>query len=248
MSDPDLAQRGALPDGTLRAPTWGLGDAVIGFLMALAGSTVTGSLALAASGEKEFDDLSLAWANVAQIGLWAPLVFVTLWASWLKGNGAVRDFGLRLAPIDVPLGLAAGVLFQLVVLRIFYLPILVLTDTDVDELSESAREITDRADGAFSVTMLVILVVIGAPVVEELFYRGLLLRSLERRFGSVVAVVASGAFFGVVHYPNVIGIPGLALFGIFLAAITVRSGRLGLAIVAHMAFNAVTVINLLAES
>lgn len=236
------------PDEELRTPTWGLGDAAIGFLLALVGSTVTASLALAASGENELEDMSLAWANVAQLGLWGPMVFVTLWASWLKGNGAVRDFGIRIAPLDAIVGPLSGVAFQLIVLPIFYVPIFLLSNTDVDELSETAREITDRADGTFSVAMLVVLVVIGAPIVEELFYRGLLLRSLERRFGEVVAIVASGAFFGLVHYPNTIGIPGLALFGMFLAYITVRTGRLGLAIVTHMAFNAITVVNLLAES
>ena len=232
----------------LKTPTWGLGDAVIGFLLAFVGSAVTGGLALAASGADEFEDMSLAWANVAQLGLWVPMVLVTLWASWLKGNGAVRDFGIRVTGVDLLAGGAAGVVFQLLVLPIFYVPIFVLTDTDVDELSETAREITDRADGAFGVVMLVVLVVIGAPIVEELFYRGLVLRSLERRFGSTAAIVVSGLFFGVVHIPNFIGVPGLALFGIFLAYITVRTGRLGPAIACHMAFNAVTVINLLLES
>jgi membrane protease YdiL (CAAX protease family) len=248
VSDPDVAPRVAAPDEPLRTPTWGLGDAAIGFLLAFVGSGVSGALALAASGADDFEDMSLAWANVAQLGLWGPMVFVTLWASWLKGNGAVRDFGLRVAPIDALVGGVAGVFFQIIVLPVFYVPIFWLTNTDVDELGETAREITDRADGAFSVTMLVILVVIGAPIVEELFYRGLVLRSLERRFGQVVAIVASGLFFGLVHIPNFIGVPGLALFGMFLAYITLRTGRLGLAIVCHMAFNAITVINLLAES
>ena len=248
MSDPDLAQRGAPADGALKAPWWGLGDAAIGFMLSLVGSTITAGLALGLSGADEFDDMSLAWANVAQLGLWIPMVVVTVWAAWLKGNGVVRDFGLRLSTIDVPVGLGAGVLFQLLVLPIFYVPILWLANTDLDDLERAAREITDRADDPFGVSMLVVLVVIGAPIVEELFYRGLLLRSLERRFGSTPAIVVSGVLFGLVHITNPIGMPGLALFGMFLAYLAVRTGRLGGPILAHMAFNAVTVINLLLES
>ena len=42
-----------------------------------------------------------------------------------------------------------------------------------DRLEETARDLVDRADGA-AVVVLVLVVVIGAPIVEELVYRGLL--------------------------------------------------------------------------
>lgn len=248
MSDHDLAQRAAPDAGAWRTPWWGLGDFAIGFLLAMVGSQVTVTLALVGADVDEIDDLSLAWSNVAQLGLWLPMAGVTLWAAWLKGNGAVRDFGLRFRGIDVPLGVGTGLAAQLFVLPLVYIPILLLLDRDASELDDAAREITDRATDGFGVAMLVVLVVIGAPIVEELFYRGLLLRSLERRFGSTPAIVGSGLVFGLIHLNNPIGMPGLALFGMFLGYLAVRTGRLGGPIVAHMAFNAVAVVSLLAES
>ena len=40
-----------------------------------------------------------------------------------------------------------------------------------DRLEETARDLVDRADGA-AVVVLVLVVVVGAPIVEELVYRG----------------------------------------------------------------------------
>ena len=245
MPDPDLAQRAASAEPELRTPTWGLGDAAVGWLLSLVGALIGLSVVLAITGD-DADDLSLGWANVAQIGLWVPLVGVTLWAAWTKGNGPVRDFGLRVQGWDV-LGVGAGVALQFFVLPLIYLPIFWLTNTNTDDLSEVAKDLTDRADSGFGIAMLVILTGIGAPIVEEIFYRGLLLRSLERRFGETTAIVGSGVFFGAIHFQP-LGFPGLAVFGMVLALLTVKTGRLGPAIAAHMAFNMITVISLLVQN
>ena len=193
----------------MTVPGWGLGDAVFGFLLALFGSVVAFSLVVAITGDDP-DDLSIGWVNVAQIGLWAPLVGVPLWAAWRKGNGAVRDFGLRVKASDVPIGALWGFLSQLILLPLLYLPILWLTNTDADDLSKVAKDLSDRADNGFGIAMLILLTGIGAPICEEIFYRGLLLRSLERRFGQVAAVLVSGAIFGIAHF-QLLPTPGLAL-------------------------------------
>lgn len=227
------------------APRWGLGDAAFGFLLSLVGSVVAFGLVMAVTGD-EADDLSIGWLNIAQIGLWAPLVGVPIWAAWLKGNGAIRDFGLSLKGSDVPLGAFAGLISQFFLLPLIYIPILYLTDTDTDELSKVARDLSDRADNGFGIAMLIILTGIGAPICEEIFYRGLLLRSLERRFGQVIAVLVSGAIFGIIHF-QLLSMPGLALFGVVLAVLAVKTERLGASIVAHMVFNMLAVANILMD-
>jgi membrane protease YdiL (CAAX protease family) len=93
------------------------------------------------------------------------------------------------------------------------------------------------------VAVLFVFLVIGAPVVEELFFRGLLLRSLDRRFGTPAAVIGSALVFGLVHY-ELLQLPALILFGIVLAVLAERTGRLGPGIAAHAAFNAATVLSL----
>ena len=86
----------------------------------------------------------------------------------------------------------------------------------------------------------------GAPVVEELFYRGLLLRSLQRYLADGPAVVLSGLVFAASHF-ELLQLPALAVVGVFLAVLVVRTGRLGPAIWCHIAFNTVTVVALALE-
>jgi hypothetical protein len=92
--------------------------------------------------------------------------------------------------------------------------------------------------------MLVLIVGIGAPVFEEIFYRGLVLRSVEKRFGAAWGVAVSGVVFGVSHFN--FQIPGLILFGVVVGVLTVRTGRLGPAIAVHFGFNMIAVLSQLA--
>ena len=86
------------------------------------------------------------------------------------------------------------------------------------------------------------MVVFVAPVVEELFYRGLVLRSLEkRRWPRWAVVVGSAALFAAMHF-QVLQFPGLFVFGVVLALMTLITGRLGPAIWAHAGFNGATVV------
>ena len=151
------------------------------------------------------------------------------------GNFAV-DYGLAFRPIDV-IGLGIGVLSQLVVVNLVYLPLRslwpdVFTD---DRLQENAKDLIDRATGG-SAVLLVVLVGFGAPVVEELFYRGLLQRSLLARYNDGLVVVGVAMLFALVHF-RVVEYPGLFVFALILGFCAMRTGRLGMAITTHIGFN-----------
>jgi membrane protease YdiL (CAAX protease family) len=132
---------------------------------------------------------------------------------------------------------------QAVVVPILYAPILRLLDRSPDDVAEEARELTDKATG-LGIVLLVVIVVLIAPVVEEIFFRGLLLRSLERRFGPGWSLGVSSVLFGLAHF-QWLQLPALVMFGLVAGVLVQRYGRLGPAIFAHIAFNAVTVVVLL---
>ncbi|MHB1853573.1 MAG: CPBP family intramembrane glutamic endopeptidase, partial [Acidimicrobiales bacterium] len=115
----------------------------------------------------------------------------------------------------------------------------------INNLGQPAQTITGLAHGWGDV-VLVLVVVVGAPVVEELFFRGLLLRSLQARIGSVGAVIVSGLLFGLAHFEP-LQLPVLALFGVVLGVLALRTGRLGPGICAHAAFNSLAVYTLLSS-
>ena len=100
-------------------------------------------------------------------------------------------------------------------------------------------EVVDDVGDASGTEVLV--VVVGAPIVEESVYRGLLQGSFVRRFGKPVGVVVVAAWFALVHF-RPIEYPGLFVFGLLLGLCAVRTGRLGLSIVTHFAFNAAGLI------
>ncbi|MGY9081380.1 MAG: CPBP family intramembrane glutamic endopeptidase [Acidimicrobiales bacterium] len=92
---------------------------------------------------------------------------------------------------------------------------------------------------------LVFLVIVGAPLAEELLFRGFLLRTLQRRFGSIFAIFASSLFFAIPHWQadaswqeTIVLLSALGVVGLVLAVGTVVTGRLGPAIIAHLVFNA----------
>jgi membrane protease YdiL (CAAX protease family) len=226
-------------------PRWGLGDAVLG----LVASTLLSALGVAAwAGVQGDDRRSLGLAVASLVGLWLGLAGAPLLVARRKGSGnVVDDFGVRFRPADVPLGVAAGVASQLALVPLLYLPFKYLAPDFYDRVGEGSEEILDTASQGGR-ALLFLLLVLGAPLVEELFFRGLLLGALRRRLGSPVpAVAGSAVVFGVVHY-DLAALLGLVAFGVVLGSLAVRTGRLGPALVAHAAFNAVTVVGYVASS
>ena len=93
--------------------------------------------------------------------------------------------------------------------------------------------------------LLVLLVVVGAPIVEE-FFRGFLMGALERTSGKAWALWISALLFGAGHFEP-LQTAALVLFGLVVGYLVQRYDRLGPSIFAHMGFNAVTIAVLLAQ-
>lgn len=109
-------------------------------------------------------------------------------------------------------------------------------------MAESAEAYTERisellldATGVERV-LGIIGVCVAAPLCEEALFRGTILQE-ERKVESVAtAVVVNGVLFSAFHLNPVSGL-GLAILGAFFAHITIRSGSLIPAIIAHAVVN-----------
>ncbi|OWY72857.1 hypothetical protein B7486_00495 [cyanobacterium TDX16] len=85
--------------------------------------------------------------------------------------------------------------------------------------------------------------ILMAPLVEEMFFRGLFLPLIAKAVRSRwAAVLLSGVAFGVFHTPLYHAIPALAVFGILLGYLYVRTGSLTLVIFVHSIFNGKTLL------
>ena len=225
-------------------PTWGLGEVFVGILGSLALSTLVGALIIGIAGWETSDDIPVWGMALLQIPLWGGYLGAVLFAGRRLGNGVVADFGVRQQWLDVPIGLVIGIVAQLVVLPAIYLPILWALGSDQDELSRPARELASRANSSFGWILFALIVGVGAPVVEELFYRGLFLRALRKKgLAPALCVVISAAVFAAIHFQP-LQFPGLFVVGLVCGALVARTGRLGPAVWAHIGFNATAALSL----
>lgn len=235
---------GAVEGKTRPSVAWGLGHVAAGLLVGMLASVTAMGVVQALGDFDTADDLSLIAVSLVQGALCLGLVGVP---AWLVVGRGVRwsDFGWQFPSTrrwrDALQGLAIGVVAQVGAVPVIYLPILLLND-DLD-VSGPARELIDRADG-FGVALLLLMVVVMAPVAEELFFRGLALRAFEARMGQRLALLASALLFGITHL-QLLQLPALVMIGLVCGWLTQKDGRLDRAVWAHMGFNAVTTAVLL---
>lgn len=183
---------------------------------------------------------------IALVAQWTVFLVALVFVSREFGTGSfVSDLGARVRAIDL-LGLPIGALVQWIVLPLAYWPVRQLwPDTFSPEaLAERSRSLIEGANGVVLV-LLSVAAVIGAPVVEELVYRGLVQRSLGRRLGGVGALVFTSVLFAAVHFSAVDAL-GLVIAGLVFGAGVLVTGRIGFGLFAHIGFNAFAMTVLIA--
>lgn len=193
-----------------------------------------------------------AGTEVDSLPVWVVGVSVTaMWGVYLVAFPRLLPFGDQ-PPVqgyrrwfsrrDLYIGVPAGVLGQLVLVNLVNWPLSkFFPDTfSFDEVSQRAEKLADTAPGAWMI-LLVVIVVVGAPLVEEIVYRGSLHTNLVRASGTAVGLVLTAAVFAAVHLEPV-EFPGLFVFALLLGGLRQWSGTLGMPIVTHMAFNATGLI------
>ena len=260
---------GAVPDRAPIGNSFGLPEAMLGvvagFVLAFLAVSVYAALAQHPRHPSQYGE-----DVVSLIALWAGLAGAAVVATHnaararpgdsagradrasradRKGTGSVvRDYGLTLRPWpDIPLGIVAGVASQYLLVPVVEAPLIPFVHHLYSRLGHPAQSLTGDAFGT-GLVVLAVLVCVGSPIVEELFFRGLLLRSLlgsfeqiGPRLGPALSIVVTALVFALVHF-EALQFLGLAGFGVVLGLLAWRTGRLGPSIVAHMAFNTVTII------
>lgn len=102
-----------------------------------------------------------------------------------------------------------------------------------------------RAARGSLIGIFVFLACIAAPFFEELTFRGFVFNALRRYAPVWLAAVLSGVIFGFSHWQpgNAGAIAPLAVGGVVLALVYVRTGSLLASMLTHALFNLVTVVS-----
>lgn len=223
-------------------PRWGVPDVALvwiaGFVGAVVGSIISSSAAGVRAGET-IPAAYLFWVVLPAQTL--SMLGAAVLVSRRKGRGSLRrDFGFEVRSRDLAWVLVGlGLQFAFAVVLTPFSELLHTRRAAQEVVSSIQR--THTAGVRAGVVMGAVLL---APPVEELVYRGLLLRSLLRRTSSGWAIGASAAIFGLAHaldtgltlraVPTLLGLTGL---GVVLAVLAVRDRSLSRAILVHMGFN-----------
>ncbi len=164
------------------------------------------------------------------------------------------DYGIAIRPVDLAIGIAAGLAGQYLITPLLELPLVPFVPNLFTRLNDPANSWTHNITGS-RFLILGVFVCLGSPAVEELYFRGLVLRALLGRcvgarftrsrasLAVVVPIVLDGIFFGLVHFEP-LELLALSGFGIVLAWLAWSTGRLGPGFVAHVTFNSATFIAL----
>ena len=182
------------------------------------------------------------------VGLWVGFLGAPFLATRI---GPVRRrLGVSVKPIDL-LGIPIGIAAQIAV-GILYAPFM----QHLHNFDAPIKRLTGGSHG-IGLVVIVAFTAVLAPIAEEVFFRGLLFRSLlgfavslgerRRQVGIIGAVIADGIIFGLAHFEPV-QFPGLFLVGALLSFLFLRTGRLGMSMFAHCAFNSVALVGLISSS
>lgn len=202
-------------------------------------ANVVSALVLVATGhgDAETADIPVWVFGVAALAMWGVHLAVVRASLRAEGSGLVEGTSLTFRGRDLA-GVPLGVASQLVLVTAVMWPLgrLFPGTFDYDKVSERANDLASTAAGAW-VLVLVGVVVVGAPIVEEIVYRGWIQPRLESSWGRAAGVGFTAVLFAAVHLQPV-EFPGLLAFALVLGVARSRSGRLGLPVVTHLAFNA----------
>jgi membrane protease YdiL (CAAX protease family) len=179
-------------------------------------------------------DLSVG-ANVAvqlatALGfLLVPIAIASRWGASSVGQ-ALRRLGVRsFKPSALKWMLAAigaYLLFSAVYVALF-----------------GAPEQEDIAESFGTLPLQILLIVIAAPVSEEVCFRGMLFGGLRERLPRLAAALICGLIFGGLHaLTGISAVPPLIAFGFILALLYEKTGSIVPGILLHMLNNSIALI------
>ena len=232
VEDPP-AEEGARPSD--EAPAWPLWTPLAVIALGLAiGVALTAVLAgvLEASGVN-IDEDEPAFNTAATLILDLAFVGATLFVLALIARPRAWQLGFRRG---VPFRSALGLAFM-AMLAFFNFAVGYQAIFNPENPQDIVQDLgADRSTGLLIAGALLVIVV--APVAEELFFRGFLYRVLRLRMAFWLAALVDGILFGLVHGALVI-VPVLAFLGFVLCWTYERSGTLLVPIALHALNNAI---------
>ena len=228
--------RPELPDGvepTPAGPRWKAWTAWVALITGFVAAGIFGAIIIgvaAATGGASFEDPPASVNILALIAQDVSLVGAALVFARMGGAARPADFGLRPVRLRTGVGWALAVWAVFIAFTAIWVAVLGL-DSSSEELPESLGV----DESTLALIAVALLVCVGAPIVEEFFFRGFFFTALRSWRGMWPAAVITGIVFGSIHAGSADAafLVPLGFFGFALCLLYVRTGSLLPCIGAH---------------
>jgi membrane protease YdiL (CAAX protease family) len=212
---------------------WGPGLALLGVFMALGTGVVLG-IPAAAIGHKPNGELNTLGNVLVQFATAVGFLLVPMVIAAQRGAATIgeqlRRLGLRAFRPSALKWMAAAVGVYLAFAILYSALILKPHQKDI-------------AEGFGVVPVQVLLIVIMAPISEELCFRGMLYGGLREKLPRVAAALLGGLIFGGLHaITGISAVPPLIFFGFVLSLLYEKTGSVVPGILLHMLNNSVALL------
>jgi CAAX protease family protein len=212
---------------------WGPWIALLGVILALGTGVVLG-IPAAIIGHKEDGDLTTFGSVGVQLATALGFLMVPMAIAAQRGAATLGEIFSRLGVHRFKPSafkwMAAAVGAYLLFALLYSLLIV-----------EPKQE--DIAEAFGPVPVQVLLIVIAAPVSEEICFRGMLFGGLRERFPRWLAALIAGLVFGALHaLTGITAVPPLVVFGIVLSLLYEKTGSIVPGIILHMLNNSVALL------
>jgi membrane protease YdiL (CAAX protease family) len=212
--------------------TWSAWAAFGGAVAALILGIMFALPILWAAGGGDYDDLS--WGIKAGVQVCTALGFLVVpflfakempgGVSWRQAAGRLGFRGFRIgnAAKWIGIGFVAYIAFAIVFALIFGSP-------DQDDIAGELGPLWSQ----------ILLIVILAPLSEEVCFRGMLFGGFRTRLPLWAAAIGAGLVFGALHYSTgITAVPQLMVLGAIFAVVYEKTGSIWPAIIFHLINNA----------
>lgn len=201
------------PEPTVRSRQWSVRYALTAYVVTFVAVNAVAAVLYFGLGVRLRVGVGVLMVDAALLGSLVPLS---------RSRGLARqDLGLRTAPAARSVVLAGVAL-------VVYALIAGLWIAAVHPHSAANTLAGVKNQSTINVVLAIVAVAASAPIVEEIFFRGLLYRSLRNKLSILPAALIAGALFGLVHitsYP-VATLPVKAAFGVIACLLYERTGSI----------------------
>ena len=182
----------------------------------------------------ESDAATIGFTVVLDVALVVCTVAVAVWLGSRRPTAA--SFGLRMPEWRSALG------WTLAAYATFWVAAIVVGIAFGEPEEQDIVVDLKAEDSVLVLTGFAVMTCVLAPLAEEFFFRGFLLRVLHERTNAVIAVLVTGIAFGLVHLPSGdwIGTIVLSLFGMALCVLFIVTSSLVPCIMLHAFHNSIS--------